>query len=103
MPDVLRWSDNDGSIAQRRIRVMAKDTAKKQSRRTVFGSIQSREPATPDKEPVHCQPVSPSDDSQARIAKRAYDLYLERGSRAGYALDDWLDAEREFLGLECNA
>jgi hypothetical protein len=47
--------------------------------------------------------VSPSDDSQARIAKRAYDLYLERGSRAGYALDDWLDAEREILDPECNA
>ena len=82
---------------------MATGTSKKQSRRTVSGSIQSREPATPDKEPVHCQPVSPCDDSQARIVKRAYDLYLERGSRTGYALDDWLDAERELLDLECNA
>jgi hypothetical protein len=47
--------------------------------------------------------MSPCDDSQVRIAKRAYDFYLERGSRAGYALDDWLDAEREILDLECNA
>jgi Protein of unknown function (DUF2934) len=82
---------------------MATGTAKKLPRRKVSESIQSRELTAPDKEPVHCQPVSPSDDSQARIAKRAYDLYLDRGSRAGYALDDWLDAEREILGLECNA
>jgi hypothetical protein len=31
------------------------------------------------------------------IAKRAYELYCERGYRHGYALDDWLDAEREIL------
>lgn len=66
-------------------------------------SIQTREPAVPRKEPVHSQPVSPSDDMQARITDRAYELYTERGYRQGYALDDWLEAEREVLGLECNA
>jgi DUF2934 family protein len=30
-----------------------------------------------------------------RIAQRAYELYEERGRRAGYALEDWLRAERE--------
>ena len=44
-----------------------------------------------------------SDDVQARMAMRAYEIYLERGSGAGYALSDWLEAEREIFGPECNA
>ena len=43
------------------------------------------------------QSVSPCDDLHVLIAKRAYELYSERGYRHGYALDDWLDAEREIL------
>lgn len=43
------------------------------------------------------QPLPPSDDPQILIAKRAYELYSERGYRHGHALDDWLDAEREIL------
>ena len=43
------------------------------------------------------QPVSPCDDLQVLIAKRAYELYSERGYRHGSALDNWLDAEREIL------
>jgi hypothetical protein len=43
------------------------------------------------------QPVSPSDDQHILIAKRAYELYSERGYRHGFALEDWLDAEREIL------
>jgi hypothetical protein len=31
------------------------------------------------------------------IAKRAYELHVERGRRDGYALDDWLEAEHEIL------
>ncbi|MDH4153977.1 MAG: DUF2934 domain-containing protein [Nitrospira sp.] len=65
--------------------------------------IPKSEPAVSEKEPVHCQPVSPCDDLQARITSRAYVLHAERGYRQGYALDDWLEAEREILGLECNA
>lgn len=42
-------------------------------------------------------PVSPCDDLPILIAKRAYDLYGEHGYRHGYALDDWLEAEREIL------
>jgi hypothetical protein len=30
---------------------------------------------------------------------RAYELHVERGSRDGHDLDDWLEAEREILGL----
>lgn len=43
------------------------------------------------------RPVSPCDDLQMVIAKRAYELFSERGYRHGYALDDWLEAEREIL------
>ena len=32
------------------------------------------------------------------IAKRAYELYVERGSLAGHALRDWLDAQAELRG-----
>ncbi len=77
--------------------------AKVPRRRKVRESVQSGEPAVSAKEPVHGQPGSPCDDVQARIAERAYELYLERGSRSGHALSDWLEAEREILGAECHA
>ncbi len=32
---------------------------------------------------------------EERIRVRAYQLYLQRGKRNGYALDDWLQAEGE--------
>lgn len=38
------------------------------------------------------------DDLHARIMVRAYELYVERGCREGYAEQDWLDAEREIVG-----
>jgi hypothetical protein len=34
----------------------------------------------------------PNDEA---IAKRAYELYLQRGSVSGHELDDWLEAEAE--------
>ena len=34
-------------------------------------------------------------DATPQIAKRAYELYERRGRREGYALQDWLQAERE--------
>jgi hypothetical protein len=54
-------------------------------------------------EPAQSEALSPCDDLQARIAKRAHQLYLERGADHGYALDDWLQAEQEILGPECTA
>ena len=82
---------------------MPPHASKEPSKRKVSRSIQKKEPAVTEKEPVHCQPVSPCDDLQVRIAQRAYELHAERGYREGRALDDWLEAEREILGLECNA
>lgn len=42
-------------------------------------------------------PVSACENPYILIAQRAYELYSERGYRHGYALDDWLEAEREIL------
>jgi len=34
---------------------------------------------------------------QKRIALRAYELYLQRGSTDGHADEDWLQAEHEIM------
>ena len=34
---------------------------------------------------------------RARVASRAYELYIQRGGQHGRALDDWLEAEQELL------
>lgn len=54
-------------------------------------------------ESAQSEALSPCDDLQARIAKRAYQLYLKRGADHGHAIDDWLQAEREILGPEYTA
>jgi Protein of unknown function (DUF2934) len=38
-------------------------------------------------------------DLQERIRNRAYDLYQKRGASDGQALDDWLQAKAEVLGV----
>ncbi|HVR04018.1 MAG TPA: DUF2934 domain-containing protein [Polyangia bacterium] len=43
-------------------------------------------------QPEHDAAAQPSRDA---IAKRAYELYLQRGSVSGYELEDWLAAEAE--------
>ncbi len=65
-------------------------------------SHQARNTAMLLKKPSYSLPVLPRDHVQMRIADRAYELYAERGYRQGYALDDWLEAEREILSLECD-
>lgn len=80
---------------------MRTQTTKGRRREKILESMIMGESAVPEKEPVHSQPPSPSDDVSTRIAKRAYEIYLERGSRSGDALSDWLEAEREILSVEC--
>ncbi len=58
---------------------------------------QQQKPKGPAAQKFLILPLSPCDDLPSLIAKRAYDLYSERGYREGSALDDWLDAEREVL------
>ena len=83
--------------------MMQPQAAKEPRKRKNATSISKPKPAVSKKEPVHCQPVSPCDDLQVRIVQRAYELHAARGYREGYTLDDWLEAERYILGLECNA
>lgn len=42
------------------------------------------------------QPTPPLSrgELRRRIARKAYELYVRRGRRDGYDLDDWLEAER---------
>jgi hypothetical protein len=40
---------------------------------------------------------------QEAIARRAYELYLERGSTPGHELEDWLTAEAELSGQSVEA
>ena len=79
---------------------VAKDSSKK---RTAADPRLGAGLPIPEKQPFVSQPVSPCDDVQARIAKRAYEIHAQRGYRYGYALEDWLEAEREVLGEECMA
>jgi len=46
---------------------------------------------------------APFDDLHARISRRAYELYVQRGYREGHADEDWLDAERDILDREISA
>ncbi len=41
-----------------------------------------------------------SASSQSEIAKRAYEIYLDRGATPGRDLDDWLQAESELAAGE---
>jgi Protein of unknown function (DUF2934) len=43
-------------------------------------------------------PQPPRDPIHDAIERRAFELFLARGGRHGHDLDDWLQAEREFLG-----
>lgn len=36
---------------------------------------------------------------EERIRVRAYDLYQQRGCTDGHAMDDWLEAKSEVLGV----
>ncbi len=36
-----------------------------------------------------------NEPAREEIEQRAYELYLARGATDGYALEDWLQAERE--------
>jgi len=48
-------------------------------------------------QPPPARPLSPRDDLYVLIATRAFDLCRMRGYRGRFALDAWLDAEREIL------
>jgi hypothetical protein len=42
--------------------------------------------------------VSKTEPTYEEIAKRSYEIYLERGGEHGHAEEDWVRAEAELLG-----
>ncbi|MBI4402491.1 MAG: DUF2934 domain-containing protein [Nitrospirae bacterium] len=52
-------------------------------------------PKSPPRSPPRDQPkpIELPDGMWERIAKKAYELYEQRGKREGHALEDWLEAE----------
>jgi hypothetical protein len=60
-------------------------------RRTVVQTILS--PAHPEKGKLTLK------DLEDRIRNRAYQIYEGRGAQDGHALDDWLEAKAEVLGV----
>jgi hypothetical protein len=59
--------------------------------------VPQQQPTGPTRDKSHALPLSPCEDPHILIAKRAYELYGERGYRHGSSLDDWIEAEREIL------
>jgi Protein of unknown function (DUF2934) len=51
------------------------------------------------REPRSRKPA-PSSAIEERIRQRSFELYEQRGRVDGFALDDWLQAEREILGAQ---
>lgn len=43
------------------------------------------------------------EDLGARLAKKAYELYVQRGQEDGHDIEDWLEAERQILPKEISA
>jgi len=52
-------------------------------------------PAAESKAVAVSQPAGVTDSD---LARRAFEIYCERGSPHGHDLDDWLQAERELRG-----
>ncbi len=73
-------------------------TSKQQAKHTTAIPQASRTQEKPSSETPAPKKQPMFDDLHARIMVRAYELYVERGRREGYAEQDWLDAEREILG-----
>jgi hypothetical protein len=40
---------------------------------------------------------SPESSREDEIRTRAFEIFLRRGGQPGYELEDWLQAEREFV------
>lgn len=47
--------------------------------------------------------ISKADWTHERIARRAYELYEQRGRQEGRALEDWVSAERQLVGASGQA
>ena len=62
-------------------------------------SAPQQQPNEPAAQTPPARPQSPCDDLHDLIARQAFELCRTRGYRNRFALDAWLDAEREILSL----
>ena len=65
---------------------MAKRTRKTMGEVVSMPSVES---------PSHAQTLAMAAVAESEIARRAFELYCERGNQHGHDIDDWLRAERE--------
>jgi hypothetical protein len=61
------------------------------SKAEMIGSTEATQPETA----VEQREVLLRSTRDEEIRNRAYEIYLQRGGQPGYALEDWLQAERE--------
>jgi DUF2934 family protein len=47
--------------------------------------------------PVPAATTQPARPTSADVARRAFELYCQRGRQDGHDVEDWLQAERELL------
>ena len=62
--------------------------------------IKTRESSSPTMEKPRAARNQPT---QEEIALRAYHIYLERGCVPGNELEDWIEAERQLVGVSSKA
>jgi hypothetical protein len=60
----------------------------------------TRESSSPTMESTR---VAKNQPTQEEIALRAYHIYLERGGMPGNELEDWIEAERQLVGVSAKA
>jgi hypothetical protein len=51
-----------------------------------------------DRDPSY-RPLAQQSPTRKDIARRAYQLFEQRGGESGHDLDDWLQAERELMDI----
>lgn len=66
-------------------------------------TVKSKKIEAPSAAPVSAEadesPVANASPTTEEIEKRAYEIYIARAGDDGSALEDWLQAERELLGI----
>jgi outer membrane protein TolC len=65
---------------------------------TPTGSIGSSRVSQNGSKAGSTEQTSKGAQAQERIARRAYELYEQRGRQEGQALEDWVNAERQLVG-----
>ena len=73
---------------------MSKETTVSRATRTIPAATSHAGPGSENSGPAE-QAARRAEVHQGRVAQRAYELYEQRGRQEGWALEDWLNAERQ--------